>query len=103
MKRAGQKCAHDEIDESIRTKISKDENVEGDLCSNVAIMDRAKRYLVHHHGPDCVENQLERAEEGLSQHRVQEEGFKCRGQIGIDAIDAQRFVVSQMVLSETSR
>jgi len=37
---------------------------------------------------------LERAEEGFAKDRVEEEGFECGREVGIQAIDAEGFVVS---------
>lgn len=49
------------------------------------------------HGAQGVEEDLERAEEGFSEDGVEEEGFKCGGEIGVEAVYAERLVVSEMV------
>ena len=53
--------------------------------------------LIDHHGADCVEEDLESAEEGLAKDRVEEKCFERGGKIGVQSIDAQGFVVSQVV------
>lgn len=60
-------------------------------------MDASQWNLIHHHGPECVEEDLEGTEEGLSEDRVEEEGLKSGGEIGVKAIYAERLVVRQVV------
>jgi hypothetical protein len=40
---------------------------------------------------------LEGAEEGFAQQRVKQKGFKGGGEIGVEACDAEGFVVGEMV------
>jgi hypothetical protein len=46
--------------------------VKHDLDHDVEEMDACERELIDHHGPYCVEEDLEGAEESLPEYRVQE-------------------------------
>lgn len=56
-------------------------------------MELAKRNLVDHYGTESVEEDLEGAEEGLAEDGVEEEGFEGGGEICVEAIDPEGFVV----------
>lgn len=56
-------------------------------------MELGERNLVDHHGPESVEEDLEGAEEGFAEDGVEEEGFKGGGEIGVEAVNAEGFVV----------
>ena len=71
--------------------------VKGELGHYIECVDPSDRELVHHHWPDGVEQDLEGAEEGFAGYRVQEPGFECRGKIGIQTIDTERFVMGEVV------
>lgn len=60
-------------------------------------MDLGHRELVNHHWADGVEEDLKRAKEGFAEDGVKEEGFERRRKVGIEAIDAEGFVVRQVV------
>ena len=53
--------------------------------------------MVNEHGTQGVEEDLEGAEEGLAEEGVQEEGFEGGGKVGVQAVDAEGFVVCEMV------
>jgi hypothetical protein len=46
------------------------------------------------HGTDSIEEDLEGAEEGLAEDRVENEGLEGGWEIGIETIDAEGLVVS---------
>jgi len=71
--------------------------VEQELDSNVEGVDLGQRDLVDHHRSQSVEQYLECAEKGLASDRVKEEGLKSGGEIGVEAIDAERLVVGKVV------
>jgi len=52
-----------------------------------------ERQLVHHHGPQGVEEDLEGGEEGLAEDGVEEDGFEGGGEVGVETVDAEGFVV----------
>lgn len=56
-------------------------------------MDPGQGQLVDHHGPQGVEEDLEGAEEGFAGDGVEEEGFEGGGEVGVEACDAEGFVV----------
>ena len=66
-------------------------------------MNWPKGYLVNHHRSNGIKDQLKRAEECLSEDRVQEDGLQRRRKIGVYPIHPQRFVMSQMILSKAGR
>jgi hypothetical protein len=65
-------------------------------------VDAGEGHLEDEDGADSVEEDLERAEEGLPEDGVEEYGFNGRGQIGIEPVDAEGFVVREMVWLLTS-
>lgn len=71
--------------------------VEQELDSNVEGVDLGQRDLVDHHRSQSVEQDLECAEKGLAGDRVKEEGLESGGEIGVEAIDAERLVVGKVV------
>lgn len=56
-------------------------------------MDGGKRYFVDEDGANGVEQNLEGAEEGFSEDGVKEDGFEGGGKVGVEAGDAEGFVV----------
>jgi len=60
-------------------------------------VDRGKRDFVDEDGADGVEENLEGAKEGFSKDGVEEDGFEGGGQIGVEAGDAEGFVVRKVV------
>lgn len=65
-------------------------------------MNVGERRAVNECRPDRVKEQLEGAEEGLSEEGVEDEGLDSCGEVGVEACDAQRFVVSEMVWAKRS-
>jgi len=56
-------------------------------------VDGGKRYSVDEDGANGVEQNLEGAEEGFSEDGVEEDGFEGGGEVGVEAGDAEGFVV----------
>lgn len=65
-------------------------------------MDVRERRAVDESRPDGVKDQLEGTEKGLSEEGVEDEGFDSCRKVGIEACDAQRFVVGEMVWAKRS-
>ena len=97
VQRSREEGAHDEINERLGTEQIHQQSVKRDLRDDVDEVDRRKGHLVDEDRPDGVEENLERAEEGLAEHRVEHDGFDGRGQVGIEAVDAERLVMSEVV------
>lgn len=51
----------------------------------------------HAHGADCIEEDLECAEEGFAEDAVEEDDFEGGGEVGVEAVDAEGFVVGKVV------
>ena len=49
--------------------------------------------MVDEHGAQCIEEDLEGAEEGFAEEGVEEEGFERGREVGVEAVDAEGFVV----------
>lgn len=60
-------------------------------------MDVCEWWAVDEHWAHGVEENLEGAEEGLAQEGVEEEGFDCGGEVGVETCYSEGFVVRQMV------
>lgn len=60
-------------------------------------MDLRQGYLIDHHGTDGIEEDLESAKERLAKDGVEEEGFESSRQISVYPIDAERFVMSEVI------
>lgn len=60
-------------------------------------MDGRKWRTVHKHGPKRIKEDLECTEEGFAEQRVKQKSFKGRGEVGVEARDAEGFVVREMV------
>ena len=56
-------------------------------------MHPGERHAVDGHGPQGVEEDLKGAEEGFAEDGVEEDGFEGGGQVGVQAVDAEGFVV----------
>ena len=74
-----------------------DEGVKGELRGDVQEVQGGERQLVDEHGPQRVEEDLEGAEEGLPRHGVQHDSLERRGDVRVQAVDAEGLVVRQVV------
>jgi hypothetical protein len=90
---ASEEGAEDEVGEGAGAGMADEEGVEGELGDDVEGVDAGQRQAVDEHGPQGVEEDLEGAEEGFAEDGVQEEGFERGGEVGVEAVDAERFVV----------
>jgi len=93
MQRAGEEGAEDQIVEGIRTAELDEHVVEEDLRADVDEMDAGEWDLVDADGSQRVEQDLEGAEKGLSEDRVEKYGFEGGGKVSVEPIDAEGFVV----------
>lgn len=71
--------------------------IKGDLDGNVDEVNLCHGEAVDEHGTDSVEEELEGAEECFAEYRVEEEGFNCGREIGVQSINAKRLVVGEVV------
>lgn len=60
-------------------------------------MDLGQGDTVDGHGAEGVEEDLEGAEEGLSEDGVEDKGLEGSREISVEAIDAKRLVMGEMV------
>jgi hypothetical protein len=60
-------------------------------------VDDCEWWAVDEHGADGVEEDLESAEEGFAEERVEDESFESCGEVCIEACDAEGLVVGEMV------
>ena len=97
MQRSRKERTDDEINERLDTKEVHQQSVKHHLREDVHEVDRREGHLVDENRPNGVEENLERAEEGLAEHRVERDGFHGRRQIGIEAVNAERLVMSEVV------
>ena len=58
------------------------------MDEDVEEVDGGEGGAVDEHGAQGVEEDLEGAEEGLAEEGVQEEGFDCGGEVGVETDDA---------------
>lgn len=72
---------------------SDEQDVEEDLNGNINSVDWCERDFIDEHRTKGVEKDLEGAEEGLAEERVEKEGFEGGGEICIEAVDTKGFVV----------
>lgn len=107
MQRAGEERGEEEVQQRIDAKVAREEVdqhvVEGQLDREVDPVHPGKGHAVDGHGPDGVEEDLEGAEEGLAEDRVEEDSFEGGGQVRVESIDAEGLVVGKVVwLGEVS-
>ena len=56
-----------------------------------------QREFVHHHRTEGVEEDLEGTKEGFSQNRVEKDSLKGCREVGVEAINAKRFMVGEVI------
>lgn len=71
--------------------------VESELDDNVEEVDHGHRELVHEHRTQSIEEDLEGSEEGFPGYGVEEEGFEGGGEVGVESLHAEGFVVRKMI------
>ena len=63
VQRSSEERAQNKVGESFATEVLDNEYIEYDLCGDVERMYQSEWQFVDHHRPQCVEEDLERAEE----------------------------------------
>jgi hypothetical protein len=94
---AGEEGAQDEVAESFAADVLHEEVVDGELHEDVESVDARQGQVVDHHGAQGVEEDLEGCEEGFAGDGVEEPGFEGGGEVGVQAVYAERLVVCEMV------
>lgn len=75
-----------------------DENgIKDQLNGDVEEMSRSQGHTINGHRPKGIKEDLESAEEGLAEDRVENDSLESSRQISIKTIDAQRLVVGEVV------
>jgi len=97
MQGAREEGAEDQIYEGVGGGVCDEEVVEGQLGEDVEEVDVCEGELVDEHGAEGVEEDLEGAEEGFAEEGVEEEDFEGGGEVGVEAVDPEGFVVGQVV------
>lgn len=82
-----------EVQQGVGGRVAQQEGVEGELDGEVDAVHPREGDAVDGHGPQGVEEDLEGAEEGLAEDGVEEEGFEGGGEVGVEAVYAEGFVV----------
>lgn len=95
---AGEEGAEQEVEEGVGGEegVGQQENngvVEEELDGQVEPVYPGEGHAVDGHGAQGVEEDLEGAEEGFAEDGVEEEGFEGGGQVGVETVDAEGFVV----------
>lgn len=67
------------------------------MGEDVGEVDVCEGELVDEHGAEGVEEDLEGAEEGFAEEGIEEKGFEGGGEVGVEAVDAEGFVVGKVV------
>lgn len=93
----GQEGTHDQIPKGIAAHGLHQRVIEGELGGDIEGVDIGQREVVNEHGSERVEEDLKGSEEGLSQDRIEEEGFEASGEVSVETVDTEGFVVGQMV------
>lgn len=100
VQRAGKEAAENQVGQCLAACEVHEGVVEGQLDNDVEQVDLGERQVVDEHGAQGVEQDLAGAEEGLAGDRVKEPGFEGSGQVCVQAVDAERLVVGEMVRAE---
>jgi hypothetical protein len=80
-----------------------DENVvECNLNEDIDKVDAGEGYLIDEDGADSIEENLKGAEKGFAKEGIKEDCFEGGGQIGVEAVNTEGLVVSEVVRSERS-
>lgn len=102
VKTPSQKGGEQQVEKRVDRGVLQENEIKGDLDSDVEGVNSSQRNAVDGHRSQSVEEDLESAEEGLSENRIQNEGLEGSGKIGIKAIDTEGLVVGKVVWSERS-
>lgn len=94
---ASQKGGEQQVEEGVGGGVGDEEGVEGELDDDVEEVHPGEGDAVDGHGADGVEEDLERAEEGLAEDGVEEEGLDGGGEVRVEAVYAEGLVVGEMI------
>lgn len=98
MEGSSQKGREQEVQEGIPGFESGDKNVvEDKLNDKVEKVDPSEGHLEYAHWTDGIEEDLKGTEECLAQDGVEDNSLDGSGKVGVKAVNAKRFVVSQVV------
>lgn len=100
MQTARQETGEDEVEECVSAGVFDEADVEGNLHYDVEEVDLCQRDLVDHHWAEGVEEDLEGAEECFAEDGVEEDGFEGGRHVGVEAVNAEGLVVSEVVRAE---
>ena len=99
---SGEEGREQEVEQRVDRGVLEEDKIEGDLDKDIEGVDAGQGNAVDGHGSQGVEEDLESAEEGLSENGVKEDCLESGRKIGIEAINAEGLVVSKMVRLDTS-
>lgn len=94
---AGEEGGEEEVEDGVEAEGGVEGVVEGELDGDVEVVDPGEGDAVDEGRADGVEEDLEGAEEGLAEDRVEEDDFEGGGEVGVEAVDAEGLVVRQVV------
>ena len=97
VQRASEEGGEDQVVEGVGGAELDEDGVEEELDEDVDEVDGGEGHGVDEDGADGVEEDLEGAEEGFAEEGVEEYGFKGGGEVGVEAVDAEGFVVCEVV------
>jgi len=101
VQRASEEGGEDQVVEGVGGAELDEDGVEEELDEDVDEVDGGEGHGVDEDGADGVEEDLEGAEEGFAEEGVEEYGFKGGGEVGVEAVDAEGFVVCEVVWPKT--
>lgn len=94
---AGEEGGDEEVEDGVGAPEGVEGVVEGELDGDVEVVQGRQGHGVDEGRADSVEEDLEGAEEGLAEDRVEEDGLKGGGKVGVEAVDAEGLVVGEVV------
>jgi len=97
METACQEAREDEVVEGVERAGFNKKVVECALAEDVDDVIGGEGYGVYEDGTDGVKEDLEGAEEGFSKERIKKEGFESGWEVGVETINAEGFVVREVV------
>ena len=94
---AGEEGGEEEIEQGRPGQVADDAEVKGELDDQVGKGDPGEGDLVDRHGADGVKEDLEGAEEGLSEEGIEKQSLEGGGEVCVYTVDAERLVVGEVV------
>lgn len=93
----GEEGGEEQIENGVPGAEVEEGQVEGELDDDVEEVNTGQGDAVDGHGAQGVEEDLEGAEESLSEDGVEDEGFEGSGKVGVEAVNAQGLVVGKVI------